>query len=92
MRLSSGRLVNHTLYSYLFIVQVIFLPETTAKCVGLNGICDGTMAFRCCGNLKCELRGAFAGRCKTCIAAGRPCALNSHCCSGRCSALNCMEF
>ncbi|KAF7262063.1 hypothetical protein EG68_00554 [Paragonimus skrjabini miyazakii] len=92
MRFSSRRLVSLTLYCYLFVVQVLFLPEVTAKCVGLNGACDGTMAFRCCGDLKCELHGAFKGKCKTCIAAGFPCTMNSQCCSRRCSALNCMEF
>ncbi|KAF5405838.1 hypothetical protein PHET_00488 [Paragonimus heterotremus] len=115
MRFFSRRLVNLTLYCYLFVTQVLFLPENetqllngslfrtvtsglfiyhsaTAKCVGLNGACDGTIAFRCCGDLKCELHGAFRGKCKTCIAAGFPCTLSSQCCSRRCSALNCMEF
>ncbi|KAF8566544.1 hypothetical protein P879_02711 [Paragonimus westermani] len=85
----------------MHVIQCEWLPSNflmfisisaTAKCVILGGACDGTPLHRCCGDLNCELRGLFAGVCKTCIHPGAPCARDAQCCSGRCKQLNCMEF
>ncbi|KAA3674240.1 uncharacterized protein DEA37_0002453 [Paragonimus westermani] len=85
--------MHYIQWEWLSSNLLVFLSiSATAKCVLLNGACDGTPFHRCCGNLKCELHSLFAGVCRTCILPGAPCVRNAQCCSGRCKQLNCMEF
>ncbi|KAF7262065.1 hypothetical protein EG68_00556 [Paragonimus skrjabini miyazakii] len=64
---------------------------TSAKCVPVNGTCDGTLFHRCCGSLKCDLHGPFAGICRSCSLPGASCVNSSQCCSGQCKQLSCTE-
>ncbi|KAF7262064.1 hypothetical protein EG68_00555 [Paragonimus skrjabini miyazakii] len=76
----------------LLAAILLYAQNATAKCVPLNGTCSGTLLHRCCGSLKCERHGLFAGICRICFLPGAPCVRNAECCSHRCRQITCMEF
>ncbi|VDL19783.1 unnamed protein product [Hymenolepis diminuta] len=60
------------------------LVKSQGVCKNFGEWCDGTVFNRCCGNLQCELTGAFNGVCVFCLNKNHMCLHDSECCSGKC--------
>ncbi|CAL8097604.1 unnamed protein product [Calicophoron daubneyi] len=75
---------------FTFLVTFICY-DTASACGSKDEYCDGSLFYRCCGDMKCQLSGFASGVCKECIENEYPCALNSHCCSGLCRRFKCVD-
>ncbi|CAH8594615.1 unnamed protein product [Dicrocoelium dendriticum] len=79
----------------LFILIITYLAagaDGAYRCGEYGRWCDGSVFNRCCGNLKCQLKGFANGVCMKCIEDGFRCGRNTHCCSGMCKGFTCQPL
>nr|CUU98776.1 hypothetical transcript [Hymenolepis microstoma] len=48
-------------FNFILFFCLFTLVNSQSNCKGFGKWCDGTVFNRCCGDLQCELSGAFNG-------------------------------